>query len=237
MTTRFDFVHGALASMAALFPISSLAIAGPTWDVDYTEDAGETAATAQVITINSPVINIFGRLTGYGFTGTDLVDMYAFTVSSPTLFTLSTAGGELGGEADFDTQLFLFRRKGGSGSNQRAIALKANDNAASGLIGSRIGEGAVNSDTILLTPGVYFVAITGFGMQAVSDGGKSIWNGLGSDGETMNGNENVLGEWNGAGAVGSYTIRLREIQGFVPAPGAVALLGLAAIGSRRRRAL
>jgi len=221
--------------MAALC-LGSAAVAGPTWDVDYNDDAGQTALSAQAITINSPIINIFGRLTGYGFTGTDLVDMYAFEVVSPAMYAISTAGGSLGGEADFDTQLFLFRKKGGNGNNQRAVALKANNDAANGVVGSRIGEGAPNSNFVYLSRGIYFLAITGSGMDAVSNLDSSIWEDLGNFGETVSGEEHELSDWQGSGAVGEYTIRLQVVQGFVPAPGAIAALGLAAIAPRRRRA-
>ena len=234
MNPQSRVMQPSLVSIVAL-SLASAAVAGPTWDVDYTEDAGQTALSAQIITVNSPIINIFGRLSGFGLTGTDLVDMYQFNVLAPTMFTLSTAGGALGGEANFDTQLFLFRRKGGNGNNTRAIALKANDNAASGVLGSRIGEGGPDSNVVLLTPGVYYVAITGSGMDAVSELGNSIWDTFGNPGETVNGLERELGDWSGTGAVGEYTIRLQALQGFVPAPGAIAALGLAAIAPRRRR--
>ncbi|MBI1303114.1 MAG: hypothetical protein GC172_04940 [Phycisphaera sp.] len=226
--------RSSLASVVAA-SIATCALAGPTWDVDYDDDAGQTAPTAQLITINSPIINIFGRLTGYGLTGTDLVDMYAFEVTTPSFYTISTAGGALGGEANFDTQLFLFRKKGGNGSNQRAVALKANDDASDDSFGSRIGEGAANSNVVYLNRGIYFVAITGSGMEAISNLDDSIWEDFGQFGETVSGEERELSEWDGSGAVGDYTIRLQSVQGFVPAPGAVAVLGVALLGSRRRR--
>ncbi len=235
MNPRHLVAQTSLASIVAL-SFATIALAGPTWDVDYNDDAGQTALSAQVITIDSPIINIFGRLTGYGLTGTDLVDMYAFEVTTPSFYTISTAGGALGGEANFDTQLFLFRKKGGNGNNQRAVALKANDDASDGSIGSRIGEGAANSDLVYLKRGIYFVAITGSGMEAISNLDDSIWEDFGQFGETVSGDERELGEWDGSGAVGDYTIRLQVVQGFVPAPGAVAVLGLAALSSRRRRA-
>jgi hypothetical protein len=235
MNPRHLVAQTSLASIVAL-SFATVALAGPTWDVDYNDDAGQTALSAQVITINSPIINIFGRLTGYGLTGTDLVDMYAFEVENASFYTISTAGGALGGDADFDTQLFLFRKKGGNGGNQRAVALKANDNASVGAMGSRIGEGAANSNVVYLNRGVYFVAITGSGMDAISSVDGSIWENFGDFGETVNGYERELSEWQGSGAVGEYTIRLQVVQGFVPAPGAAAVLGLTALSSRRRRA-
>ena len=224
------------ASLAS--SIGSVAAAGPVWDIDYTNDARQTAGTAQVITSSlSPYINIFGRLGGYGFVGSDFVDMYQIQISSQTLVSISTAGGSLGGDADFNTQLFIFRRKGGNGNNVRAAALRANNDAALGNLGSRIGdEYDPNSDYTLLSPGYYYLAIAGYGTMAVNDGGGLIWSGLDNPGATVSGNEQFLGDWAGQGEIGEYHIRLQAVSGnAAPTPGAVALLGLAGIIRRRRR--
>lgn len=224
------------ASLA--FAVGSAATAGPVWDIDYTDDARQTAGTAQVITSSlSPYINIFGRLGGYGFVGSDFVDMYQIHISSQTLVSISTAGGSLGGSADFNTQLFIFRRKGGNGNNVRAAAMRANNDAALGNLGSRIGdEFDPTSEYTLLSPGYYYLAITGYGTMAVNEGGGLIWSGLDDPGATVSGNEQFLGDWAGQGEIGEYHIRLEALGGnAAPTPGAVALLGLAGIIRRRRR--
>jgi MYXO-CTERM domain-containing protein len=239
-TTPARSFHAPKAMLAASLAsaIGSVAAAGPVWDIDYTDDARQTAGTAQVITASlSPYINIFGRLDGYGFVGSDFVDMYQIHISSQTLVSISTAGGSLGGSADFNTQLFIFRRKGGNGNNVRAAAMSANNDAALGNLGSRIGdEFDPTSDYTLLSPGYYYLAITGYGTMAVNDGGGLIWSGLDAPGATVSGNEQFLGDWEGQGAIGEYHIRLQAVSGnAAPAPGAVALLGLAGIIRRRRR--
>jgi len=215
------------------------AVAGPTWDVDYTEDAGQTALGSQVIThALSPYINIYGKLSGYGFIGSDFVDMYQIQITSQTLVSISTAGGDLGGEATFDTQLFIFKRKGGNGNNPRAVALRANNDAAANNLGSRIGdESDASSSYTLLSPGFYYLAVTGVGMQAIDEVGGSIWPDLSNPGLTVSGNERFLGDWSGQGAIGDYHIRLHAVGngGTVPAPGAIALLGLAGFVRRRSR--
>jgi len=232
------FGHFRSATFCLALTASTTAIAGPVWDVDYTQDARQTAGTAQIITSSlSPYINIYGRLSGYGFVGSDFVDMYQIQITSQTLVSISTAGGELGGEADFNTQLFIFRRKGGNGNNVRAAALRANNDAALGNLGSRIGnEFDPTSNYTLLSPGFYYLAIAGYGTTAVSANGGLIWNDMGGAGSTVSGNETFLGNWTGEGAVGEYHIRLHAIGGgAVPAPGALALVGVAVLLRRRRR--
>jgi hypothetical protein len=235
-TTKF----GRFVPVTALFALtaSSIAFAGPVWDVDYTDDARQTAGTAQIITSSlSPYINIYGRLGGYGFVGSDFVDMYQIQITSQTLVSISTAGGDLGGEANFNTQLFVFRRKGGNGNNVRAAAMRANNDAALGNLGSRIGsEFDPTSNYTLLSPGYYYLAIAGYGTTATSENGGIIWNDMGAAGATVSGNETFLGDWAGEGEVGEYHIRLHAIGGgAVPAPGALALVGVAGLLRRRRR--
>jgi len=235
LSPRMCVKLGALACASAL---ATPALAGPTWDVDYTDDARQTASTAQIITHGlSPFINIYGRLSGSGFVGSDFVDMYQIQITQQTLVSISTAGGDLGGEANFDTQLFIFKRKGGNGNNPRAVALRANNDAAANNHGSRIGdEYDPSANYTLLSPGFYYLAITGVGMQAIDEGGYSIWPDLSDAGFTVGGNERFLGDWSGEGAVGEYHIRLHAIGGNqVPAPGALALLGVAGLIRRRRR--
>ncbi|MEY3143053.1 MAG: hypothetical protein RLY21_1546 [Planctomycetota bacterium] len=239
-SARPSVFHAGLnpVAVAAAFSLLSTAYAGPSWDKDYLEDAGQTAESAQTITSQlAPIIVVSGRLTGSGFMNSDFVDMYQVQITSQTWVSISTAGGALGGGADFDTQLFLFRRKGGNGNNARAVALKGNNDAAPGNNGSRLGEGPdPNSNAVLLTPGFYYLAVSGVGTEAFADDGALIWPDLGQPGQTINGNERFLQDWSGSGEVGEYSIRLQIASGgALPSPGALALLGLGAATSRRRR--
>lgn len=221
---------------ASLSVVSANAFAGPVWDVDLTDDAKQSAGTAQVITQLHSTTSIIGRLGGSGFLSADFVDMYQITITEQTLLSISTAGGSLGGNASFDSQLFVFRRKGGNGNNVRALGVKANNDAAIGNFGSRIGEELdPNSDYTLLSPGTYYLAIAGVGTNPVDEYGNFIWSDLGAAGMTMSGNESALGDWMGEGAVGEYTIRLQMTSNFVPAPGALAVLACAGLVGRRRR--
>lgn len=217
--------------------IGANAWAGPVWDVDYTEDAGQLAGTAQRITSSlSPVINIYGRLGGSGFVSSDFVDLYEIEITNPTLVSISTAGGDAGGSAEFDSQLFIFKRKGGNGNNVRAAALRGNNDAGPGNHGSRIGnENDPNSAYTLLNPGFYYLAIAGVGTNAVDGNGNAIWPNLSTPGLTVSGNEVFLEDWAGSGEAGEYHIRLLAVGGNAPSPGAIALIGLAGLVKRRRR--
>jgi hypothetical protein len=231
---RLGLMTVAIASGCA----AQLALAGPTWDVDYTNDALQTATTAQIVSASlSPYINIFGRLSGYGFTGpSDFVDMYQISIDTQTMVSISTAGGSLGGNTTFDSQLFIFKRKGGNGNRVRAVALHGNNDAAVGNQGSRIGdEFDSSSNYTVLAPGFYYLAIAGVGSNAIADDGSLVWPDLDIAGSTVFGNERILDDWGGEGAVGEYHIKLHAVNGFVPSPGAIALLGIAGLVKRRRR--
>ena len=226
----------ALSALLGAGLVSADSLAGPTWDDDYTEDALETAVGAQAVSLTGSVLMINGRLTGLGFDGNaDFVDMYLVDVSAPALLSLSTAGGDLGGEANFDTQLFLFRRVGNQ-SDPSALGLLANNDAAPGLVGSRVGNSASDGSFTLLAPGLYYIAISGLGTNPISETGELIFGGMSTPGAVVFGGERQLSGWAGQGLTGEYSIRLEAVNG-VPAPGALALLGalVAAPRSRRRR--
>jgi MYXO-CTERM domain-containing protein len=216
------------------------AFAGPSWDGDDEADAGQTLATAQVI-VTAPawsMIMVTGRLRGAGLVGSDYVDMYRIHVSSQMYISFSTAAGSLGGSADFDTQLFLFQHKGGSGNNQRAIAHRGNNDAAPGNSGSRLQDpnGEV-PNAVRVSPGWYYLAVVGVGTFAFDDESRAIWPNLGNPGDVIDGLGNSLNNWAGEGATGSYAISIRSVNPQnLPSPAALALLGAGTLFSRRRRA-
>lgn len=226
---------GPIALSVASATIAGTAIAGPVWELDYTEDAGQLAGSAQIITSSlAPMINIYGKLST-GFVTSDYVDMYQIEITAPTMVSISTAGGG-GGSASFDSQLFIFKRKG-NGNNVRALAMRANNDASATDHGSRLGdENDPSVDYTVLTRGFYYLAITGVGTTAVDHSNSPIWSDLSAPGLTVSGFERALGDWTGQGQVGEYHIRLLAVGGgAIPAPGAIALLGLAGLVKRRRR--
>jgi MYXO-CTERM domain-containing protein len=151
--------------------------------------------------------------------------------------SISTAGGSLGGEADFNTQLFIFRQKGGNGINQRAVPWFANDDAGPGNSGSRLTDNSdLYDDKIYLSPGEYYIAITGVGMRALGEDGLALWSDFGNPGDSVAGENGPLGSWAGDGETGSYAIRIQsgDANG-IPSPGGLALLALGSLTARRRR--
>jgi hypothetical protein len=213
------------------------AYAGPIWDDDLTEDAEALPAGAQVVTAGI-VGEIRGKLSGNAFMGGgDFVDMYAIRIVAPMEVKFSTGGAQTGGGfADFDSRLFLFRASG-TGLGGDALAVFANDDAFPGTPGSFIGSQANDgSGFILQTPGIYYLAITVDGINALNANGGQIFEGIGNPGTIAFGNFEKFGGWGGQPGSngGDYTISVQGIAG-IPAPGAMALLGMAGILGRGRR--
>lgn len=225
------------ASLPAL-AVGSSALAGPIWDGDYGEDAKQTPESAQVVTTDSSVLMIKGQLTGTAFQGPgDFIDMYLVRITAPTSLVISTAGGEFGGGAQFDSQLFLFRSYQGQQGQTVAAGIFANNDASATNVGAFLNSSANDDSQFTLTdPGLYFIAITSRNVTAIGQNQSPIWPGLNIPGLRSFGGFQPFGFWGGdpSANVGTYEIRLTGVSG-VPAPGAVALLGLAGLAGRRRR--
>lgn len=217
---------------------ASAALAGPIWDGDYQGDAKQSAESAQVVTTNGTVLMIKGQLTGSAFMGPgDFIDMYLVRITTPSILKLSTAGGDDGGFTQFDSQLFLFRANQGSQGQLSASAVFANNDASAGNLGSVLTNQANDGSQFTLTEsGLYFIAITSGGVRALNPNGAPLWPNLNEPGLQSFAGFDLFQTWGGDPNpnVGAYEIRLTGIAG-VPAPGAVALLGLAGLAKRRRR--
>lgn len=232
-----------LAVASSLLALSSVSVAqavGPSWEGDLIDDAKGTANTAQPVSTGGPVTAITGTLGTYPLAGGgyDVVDMYLIRLENPGLLSISTAGGAFGGSAAFDSQLFLFRADG-SPDDKKAIGLLANNDSDDGNTGALIGPAATDgSGFVVSSPGLYFIAITAFGTNPFTTGGLPIWGDLNVPGEVRFGNFAELAGWNPTGQVqgGAYTIRITGFSGnAVPAPGALALLGLGGLAGRGKR--
>lgn len=224
------------ASLAAL--ASSTALAGPIWEGDLEEDAKQTPGTAQVVTTDGSVQMIKGQLTGTAFQGgSDFIDMYLVRITSPTSLLISTAGGQFGGGAQFDSQLFLFRAQQGQTGGFLAQGIFANNDASEENTGAFLNNSANDGSQFTITEtGLYFIAITNKNVVAIGQNQEPIWPGLNVPGLRSFGGLAPFQIWGGTPSpdVGQYEIRLTGVSG-VPAPGALALLGLAGLPSRRRR--
>ena len=224
-----------LAPALAAVLVATTALAGPSWDLDLTDDAKQGANSAQVVSTSGVVTTITGSLGSSPLLGApDLVDMFLIRIANPTSLKLSTAGGQFGGSAEFNSQLYLFRADGILGS-LKAFGLLSNNDAESENTGSLLRNFANDgSGFVLDTPGLYFVAISAYGAFPTTNLGDPIWGQL-APGVVGFGQQRELIDWSTPqqSAGGIYSIRLDGVTG-VPSPGALALLGLSGLIGRRR---
>lgn len=231
---RGTITIGALAcSLAAGATTSAMSdnFRGPEWVEEG--DAGSLPGGAQNTTGEGPMGAIRGTV-GVGFGAPDEVDMYWIRIDSPGQFSARTLSP---GFSQFDSQLWLFRANG--------LGLLANDEA----------PGAEDGESLLLPlsddgtsvrvdrPGIYLLAITIFNNDPFSEGGLIFFQGSrteisGPDGQ---GGGFPIRGWSGNGGDGSgqleYRIALTGVTfANLPAPGALAVFGLAGLMRRRRRA-
>jgi hypothetical protein len=175
-------------------------------------DAGDLPGTAQVPIGVGFITHITGTMTGNP-------DMYLIHIAPGGGFTATT---ETAGTT-FDTQLFLFTTTG--------IGIAMNDDTT----GSAPFHSTLSGPLLSQIPaGNYLLAISVFGTEPVSAGGlifPDVFPGV--FGPTGPGGGSPITSWTGTGGTGTYDILL---TGSFPAPPSVAVLALAAMAGRRRRA-
>ena len=157
------------------------------------------------------------------------VDMYTIRVDDWSLFLASATDVSGLGSPEADTQLFLFAADG------TGIAMNDDTAVGTGLRsefenGNPIYSGRTNGEIV-------WIAISGYNQDPTA-GGSTIWANSpfnvtrAPDGVNPAG---VVDAWSGANATGgTYRITLRGVSA-VPAPGALALLGLGGLVAARRR--
>lgn len=203
--------------------VLALAVAGSASADVWVEvgDAGDLPATAQIPTGNNPLTAIIGTVVGPGEP-----DMYCIQIDDPAAFSATTVGG-----AVFDTQLFLFRADGsGEYTND--------DDAADGLQSTLPAGHAFGPQT----PGLYYLAISGFNNDPLDAGGALIFpNTFPGVFDAFDGDPVV--SWSGGGGTGDYTIFLTGANfcQVVPEPASLVIWGIGAMatagfGLRRRLA-
>lgn len=229
------------SAIAAVAAAASPAFAGPDWDFDLTEDAGKTLGTAQSVTTGGNVNSISGTLGNYPLLGNDPdgQDLYLVYVTSPMMFRVSTLAAD-GGSAGFNASLFAFAVEGADASVARAIL--ANNDAFAGTSDALLVNATNDGSNIKIeTPGFYLIGIALSGTQPINALGQNIFaDNLNIPGLIVAPRLDVSAElfdWGGSGGPGgSYVISLDGISGtLVPAPGALALLGVGGLLRRRRR--
>ena len=185
-----------------------------------------------------PLIDIVGILAGSGD-----VDMYCIEILTPSFAawteptyppgTLGPAG------AAFDSQLWLFDSTG-------AAIMHSDDTPVS----TNSGMGIAQPNPIVgpvpppIMPGIYMLAISQYDIDALNPAGAEIWADApfaGYSGPDGPGIPPFLGGWTGGGMPGgdgggAYHIVLAgATYCTVPAPASLALVGLGALVSVRRR--
>ena len=203
--------------------VTSMALAGNTWHEDG--DAGNGVNGDAQATGTGPLAAIIGSTNG---NVGDEVDAYCITVVDYQNFTasLSNAG------TTFDTQIWLFDANG--------HLVSGNDDNPAGGLQSFLQAGPNDDGTPGLTAnGTYIIAVSGFNNDPTDAAGADLaiqdtfQEQTGADGP---GGANPLGGWGGGGATGDYEMTLTGVDGWVvPAPGALALLGVAGLAAGRRR--
>ncbi|MCP4757848.1 MAG: hypothetical protein GY876_00085 [Planctomycetes bacterium] len=238
---RLDLIRP-VAAMAVL-AISGLALAGPTFDEPPGGDAGTGRDDAKdVKTDNGGSVGmITGSLTGtsplsgYG----DYQDVYRIFIADPMTFRAETYGDIGGNHPLHNPMLFLF--------NEAGQGIMANDNLDDNNTMSKLVNQDANGQPIFNDAGIYYLAITSGPSEALVDiAGESVpLFGLGIPGNDVGiilprtqYSDHPWSGWTNPDFenFGDYEIGLGGVVSIpVPATGAIALIGLAAIGGRRRR--
>jgi hypothetical protein len=188
-------------------------------------DAGDMPATAQAAGGAGSLTDIFGTVTGLFD-----ADMYVINITNPAAFSATTniAPGAMG-----DSTLYLF--------NMNGTGIAKNDDISGGNFLSDLPVG--NAQYASLVPGQYLIAIAGFAFAPFWNNPPANLGDLMFDVNAFTGvqgpqNPGPIQGWANAGAYdagqGTYHITLTGAS-LVPAPGAVALLGLAGVMAGRRR--
>jgi hypothetical protein len=133
---------------------AALAVAAHANTWTEIDDAGSLTGTAQLVQGDGQLTAIGGMLSGSPAVD---VDLYVIRIVDIANFSASTRDF-----ATWDTQLFLFDRQG--------VGVAFNDDEEGGLtFHSRL------SDRFVDLPGIFFLAITRYNVDALNSGGVGIW--------------------------------------------------------------
>lgn len=237
MKTTF---YACVAACAACV-LSLAATAGPVMD-EPDEDAGQSLNSAADVKSETggPVTQIRGKLEGgYGFRSTngDWVDMYRINIVDPFNFSIETFPME-GSDGLRDPMLFLFNEQGHAmlGMNNR------DDSNLQAALFNDDGQG----NPLFTAPGLYYIAISSAIVEPLVETANGFFAPFAmQDAENMFGPVYPRGEFAGIPLAdwsnvtddsnfGRYEMGLTGV-GSVPAPGMLALLGIAGVARRRRR--
>ena len=162
----------------ALVGLCSMATANdsklsPGWEENDDPEAGNTITSSQRVKDENNATGSVGRISGEtkgednggGFAGPipgDWQDVYQIFIADPAIFSAGTTI-QVGGIAEFDTQLWLFGPRGN--------ALLGNYRAEDGIFGSLMGNESSDGSIFLpnFGPGIYYIAISGHPSEPLND--------------------------------------------------------------------
>lgn len=199
-----------LTGIVGWLGFSSAATAGPEWP--EFGDAGALPGSAQTVVGVGTLKSIKGMLGGSPLTGPgDFQDMYLIQISDPLSFCAKTVAVGIDccegpfpitQPTNFNTQLWIFKADG--------TGILGNDDDAADAPRSRVGNAADDgSGAVIVTAGLYYVAISGGPNDDPLSAGGPIFNQLlptevsGPDGV---GSAGAITGWTGGGRIGQYQI-------------------------------
>jgi len=233
-------------SAAVIGALNVSVIAGPEWVEQG--DAGSLPANAQSVNGGGGTLQkISGAILGAGLNGAgDFEDMYLIQITDPAAFSATTTfvGG---GDAQFDTQLWLLKVDGLGllGNDDTLIYGPPGFSDGKVVSGSTLGPMATDGTRQTIPgAGLYLLAISGKFDVPNSQGGHifSFANSIEISGPDGPGGTQPIINWQNVGledgsqfgSTGTYTISLTG-SATVPAPsGLAALAALGCFGRRRR---
>ena len=227
----------AVASAVFALTLAAPALAGPDWDEGAT-DAGSTVGTAQVIDTLGSLNSIKGKLGGPGFVTGDFQDCFLLSVTDTEAFNISLTS-TFGGPPGFDPMMFLFRIDMLNGTMVAKAVLANNDKSAGSPLPA-LGPQATDGSGAMVGPGIYLIAISGFGSQPVNALGEFVFSqsflqpGVIGGPASQPAGGYLLDGWSADGSFGNYELLVQGVSG-VPTPGAFALLALGGLAGRRRQ--
>lgn len=213
--------------MAAAVLTAALSATSGADTITETSDVGPMPASALWTEGNAALTLIAGWIESAAD-----ADTFAIYINDPAAFSANTTGS-----AVFDTQLFLF--------DQNGFGIAANDDIRNGSDGYDPRSALpVHSIPGLVTPGIYYLAISSWDYDPHSDAGAIFTDDAAYNAVVFNngpGGAAPVSGWDGNGglngALGAYQIALSgaTLIPSVPEPGAIALISIGVIGCCARR--